>query len=121
MARSGDDTCNARQLSVDEITEVEIRNAIKELKNNKSPGIDKISNELLKYTLQAAYTLKYPLSVLFNTCLNGRDVPKSWKNALIILVYKKGDPTELKNYRPISLLSHLYKLFTKILTKRINK
>jgi len=59
--------------------------------------------------------------VLFNKCLNDSDIPKSWKNALIILVYKKGGPTELKNYRPISILSHLYKLFTKILTKRINK
>jgi len=49
-------------------------------------------------------------------CLNDTDVPKSWKNALRILIYKKGDVTDLKNYRPISL----YKLFTKILTKRIN-
>jgi len=49
VARSSDDTCNARQLSVDGITEVEVLNATKKLKNNKSPGIDKISNELLKY------------------------------------------------------------------------
>ena len=71
---------------IDEITENEVQGAIKELKNNKSPGIDKISNELLKY---AADILKCPLSILFTKCLNNTDVPKSWKNALIILIYRQ--------------------------------
>jgi len=60
------------QRTVDEITEEEVQKAIKELTNNKSPGLDRLGNELLKY---AANVLKYPLSVLFNKCLNDTDVP----------------------------------------------
>lgn len=41
------------------------------------------------------------------------------KNAEVIILFKKGDPTCIENYRPISLLSVLYKLLTKIITKRL--
>jgi len=100
------------------ISEEEIKAAIKSLKNGKSPGPDTIANEMLK---NAANTLSLPLSSLFTKCMEQRKIPESWNTALIILIYKKGDPMNLKNYRPISLLSNLYKLFTKILTNRITE
>ena len=90
---------------------------IKKLKNKKSPGPDGVANELLK---SAASLVRKPLAHLMNACLQNETIPSDWRNALVILIFKKGDPTDLKNYRPISLLSHMYKLFTKILTERIS-
>ena len=62
-----------------------------------------------------------PLANLFSECLKQNKIPKSWHNATIILLLKKGDQQDLANYRLISLLSALYKLCTKIITNRISR
>ena len=46
-------------------------------------------------------------------------LPVSTKRAVISLIFKKGDKTLLKNYRPISLTNYDYKILTFILAKRI--
>ncbi|KAK6738037.1 hypothetical protein RB195_020250 [Necator americanus] len=48
-------------------------------------------------------------------------VPKQWKTSKIVLLYKKGDPHDIGNYRPICLLSVIYKLFTRVILNRIEK
>ena len=44
-----------------------------------------------------------------------------WQEAKIIILHKKGDRRDIKNYRPISLLPHTYKLFTRVLQNRMEK
>ena len=55
----------------------------------------------------------------FNTCPHHRQVPKAWKNALIVLIYKKESTSHIKHYRPICLLPIIYKVFSNIFLQRM--
>ena len=101
------------------ITQEEIIHAIDNLKNNKSAGPDKILNEYIKSTKG----LLLPLYVkLFNRVLNEGKVPLSWLTGWIIPLYKnKGDPSDPRNYRGITLLSCLGKVFTALLNVRLSE
>lgn len=101
---------------IEPIAEKEVYDSIKKLKNEKSPGPDGLSNEAVKL---GAPVLTRHLTQLFNMVLDTETVPKQWCTSDIILLYKKGDPLDIGNYRPISLLASIYKLFASIVLKRI--
>lgn len=56
---------------------------------------------------------------LLNLCLETSKILENWNYVIIMLIHKKADTTNLGNYGSVSLLSHLYKLLTKIITKRL--
>ena len=113
-------TCNPlptdEELPIPPIMKSEIVSAINRLASGKSPGIDRIHSEFLKAGGDAMVQV---LHILFNLILETGDIPSTFKKALIVVLYKKGDRSECKNYRPISLLSHVYKLFMTIIGNRI--
>lgn len=101
------------------ITEAEILQNVKLLKNNKASGIDCIVNEHIKST---AHLLLPTYCKLFNIILDTGIIPESWTVGIIKPIYKnKGDPNSAENYRPITMLSCFGKLFTSILNNRLNK
>ena len=64
--------------------------------------------------------LSYILVELFNKCLKQSCFPDCWKVSLLVLVYKNvGERSTAKNYRPISLLSVVSKVFQKLVNNRI--
>ena len=56
---------------------------------------------------------------LFNTVLDTGIIPNLWVEGIIIPLYKKGDPLNPENFKPITLLSCMGKLFTAILNVRL--
>lgn len=100
-----------------EINESEITDAVKKLKNGKAPGYDNIVNEHIASTLNTFLPI---YKLFFNAVFDSGLVPEEWLVGIIKPFYKnKGDPTSPENYRPITLLSCLGKLFTSILSKRL--
>jgi hypothetical protein len=98
-------------------TDEEITEAIKSFKNNKAPGTDSIiTTELLK---EGGDYLRRILRSLCNTILSGSDPPWQWKTNRIVPIPKKGDLTEMTNYRGISMMSVAAKLFNRLLLDRI--
>ncbi|EYC43945.1 hypothetical protein Y032_0476g2139 [Ancylostoma ceylanicum] len=88
----------------------EVRHAIKSVKNRTAPGPDRIRPEHLKNLPTA---LVNTLARLFTRYRSECKVPSQWKTSRTVLLYKKGDPQDIGNYRPICLLSEAYKLFTR--------
>lgn len=101
------------------ITSDEIRKCINNLKNGKAPAEDKILNEYIKSSKE----LFLPIyEKLFNLVFNTGIMPNSWLEGTIRPIYKnKGDPKQVNNYRPITILSCLGKLFTSVLNSRLTK
>ena len=100
------------------ITEYEVLEAIHNLKKGKACGTDKVLAEMLKLIDKLAITF---LTTLFNNLFNNGIYPDEWSKAIIVPIFKKGDPTLVANYRGVSLLSLISKCYTYILNKRLVK
>jgi hypothetical protein len=55
--------------------------------------------------------LAYPLSLIYNICMQKGEVPTIWKKAFVTPIFKKGASSDPKNYRPISLTCAGSKIF----------
>ncbi|XP_071136947.1 uncharacterized protein [Mytilus edulis] len=87
------------------ITQTEVAEAIKKLKNSKAPGIDSILNEYLKNTPPEFISM---YCKLFNIVLDTGIIPDSWLLGIIKPVFKnKGNPQDPDNFRAITLISCL--------------
>ncbi|KAI2650200.1 putative 149 kDa protein [Labeo rohita] len=94
----------------------EVKLAVYALKNGKSPGLDQVAAEGIK---AGGDTLLPRLHNLIKLIWRLNKVPTRWKKAIIIPIHKKGDSRECNNYRGISLLSVVGKVFMKILQSRL--
>ena len=95
----------------------EIKFIVKKLKSGKACGIDHVRNEFLK---NCSDQLLCIVVKLFNVILNTGIIPDVWCIGMILPLYKdKGDINDPDNYRGITLLSCIGKLFTAVLNERL--
>ena len=90
---------------------------IDNLDSKKAPGLDKISNKLLKYVY---VSIKPFLLKLFNNSPEHGCYPESFKIALVTMLHKAGKrKNNALSYRPLSLTFCIGKILEKLLTNRI--
>lgn len=96
---------------------VEVEKLISELSDNSGPGFTAIPTKIIKETSKLISPF---LSDLFNNCLLKSKIPNDWKKAIVTPLFKnKGQKTEMNNYRSISVLSPVAKIFEKIIYRQI--
>ena len=90
---------------------IEISNILKTFKGKLSAGPDQIPTKVLK---SSSNNILLSLSHIFNLSLEQGKFIECFKLATVCPVYKKGDKNNIKNYRPVSLLSNVSKLLENI-------
>ena len=96
----------------------ELDDGIDHLKTGKAAGIDGITTEMIKHFGPGTKTW---ILALLNKCALTSSIPKTWRKSRVVALLKPGkDPTNKKSYRPISLLSIVYKLYERMILARIS-
>ncbi|CAG7561948.1 unnamed protein product [Fusarium equiseti] len=103
----------------EELTEEELWAVIKDIKTGKSPGEDEVPNEAIRLGQDVLFPY---LLIGLQACIRLRTHPDCFKKAIIVMVPKIGaDPNDPNSYRPITLLSHVSKLYEKVLANKITR
>ncbi|EYB96963.1 hypothetical protein Y032_0145g2508 [Ancylostoma ceylanicum] len=99
-------------------TPSEVRQAAELMPSGKCSGEDKL---VVKDVRACGHPLYVALAERFTRYVEELRVPTAWKTSNTVLLHKKGEKEDLGNYRPISLLPVLYKVFTRCLLARIRR
>ena len=93
-----------------------VENILQKMDNESSPGNSGIPIKVLK----SSSILTQQITNLFNHCILEKCIPNEWKSSVVTPLYKKkGNEDDLNNYRGISVISPLAKIFEKILASQI--
>lgn len=97
------------------VTVKEVEHHLSNMSSSCSPGYNGFHPKVLKLSksLIPIYT------DIFNSCIDLAIVPRDWKYGILTALFKKGDPMDLNNYRGITVLPMLAKLFEKLLSEQI--
>ena len=94
----------------------DIIKSIDDLSASSAPGTDGVPTLLLKNCKKALST---PLLALWQSSLNSSEIPSVLKFGTVIPIHKGGDKCAPSNYRPVTLTSHVIKIFEKVIVRKL--
>ena len=97
------------------ITLAEVSHVVKAIKSNKSAGSDSIVVELMKYGSKPMLEM---MLALFKLVWDSEYAPSNWRESLIVSLFKKRDREDPGNYRGITLLNVVGKLYSRVINNR---
>lgn len=98
------------------VLECEVESEIRQLRVSDSAGYDGITSRILK---RCVHELSVPLVAIINNSLGSGRFPGSLRRARVIPLYKKNNPANVENYRPLSILSTFSKILEKIVSRQL--
>ena len=111
-------TVNNGTFSFSTIHPSDVQQAILEIKSSNGAGPDGLD---IKFIKLSSHVLAFPLCDLFNLSLSTCVIPLMWKFAKVTPLHKGGDSLDVNNYRPISIISNVAKIFEKLIFRQLSK
>ena len=108
---------NVQKFNFSTVTSESIEKHLKSVNPKKATGYDNIPPKILKCS---ANIICKPISKIVNNMINTNLFPNSLKMAQVTPVFKKDDPFIMKNYRPVSILPSMSKIFEKIINEQLS-
>ena len=111
-------TTNGVQFKFRNFNVKEVTRALETLNPNKSIGHDKIPPRMLT---MACNVLAPSLTNIFNVCIQTSNWPEQWKRGIWVPLHKKDNHNHIKNYRPITILAAVDKVFEQLPSNQVTQ
>ena len=109
-------TFSNTEFNIQNVSITKVYKLLSTIKTSKSAGYDRISGKLLS---DAAEAIAPTLTAIFNASINTGIFPDDFKIAIISPIHKSGRKTNCDNYRPISVLPSVAKIFERLITEQL--
>ena len=116
---AGEPLGDTLQINENDFTHHELRYVIQQASSGKSTKVHDVPTEVFKALAKEPDSSLQWMLDLCNHCLRSKTIPDEWSTSSVAMLFKKGDPADANNYRPICLLSIAYKLFASLLKQRL--
>ncbi|CAB3997819.1 Hypothetical predicted protein [Paramuricea clavata] len=111
-------TTQGHTFNLQQVTVREVEQEIDRLRNDTSTGVDRIPAKFLKFAKQ---DIAGPLTHIINTCIRNSYFPETWKTARVSPIPKVNQPSCDSDFRPISILPAMSKVFERLVLNQLFK